>query len=414
MRILTISTQKPDSTGSGVYLAQTVRAFRAAGHEVAVIAGVDADDDPALGEGVLFHPVRYRTPDLPFPVCGMSDQMPYASTRYRDMTPDMVTRFEAAFSAAIADVARTFEPDLVICHHLYLVAAVTVEAGLPCPVTAVCHSTDLRQMRSHGLERERIVSAVRALDLVFSLHEAQKREIEDVYGVPAERIRVAGTGYDRTVFREGLNPRAVDRAEVAYVGKISRKKGVESLLRCLDLLPLPKDRLAVRLVGGHSTEDDLARMRALAKEVRFPVEFAGKVDQDELVRTYQRAHVFVLPSFYEGLPLVVIEALACGCRVVVTDLPGIREWLDESVPGAPVTYVQPPRMVGVDEPAQEDLPAFEQRLARAIERSAQEALQPARCEDAPVDMARLSWNALGARMLELVAATSLQVGAAAL
>lgn len=414
MRILTISAQKPDSTGSGVYLAQTVRAFRAAGHEVAVIAGVDADDDPALGEGVLFHPVRYRTPDLPFPVCGMSDQMPYASTRYRDMTPDMVARFEAAFSAAIADVARTFEPDLVICHHLYLVAAVTVEAGLPCPVTAVCHSTDLRQMRSHGLERERIVSAVRALDLVFSLHEAQKREIEDVYGVPAERIRVAGTGYDRTVFREGLNPRAVDRAEVSYVGKISRKKGVESLLRCLDLLPLPKDRLAVLLVGGHSTEDDLARMRALAKEVRFPVEFAGKVDQDELVRTYQRAHVFVLPSFYEGLPLVVIEALACGCRVVVTDLPGIREWLDESVPGAPVTYVQPPRMVGVDEPAQEDLPAFEQRLARAIERSAQEALQPARCEDAPVDMARLSWNALGARMLELVAATSLQVGAAAL
>ncbi|WP_225749231.1 glycosyltransferase family 4 protein [Paraeggerthella sp. Marseille-Q4926] len=414
MRILTISAQKPDSTGSGVYLAQTVRAFRAAGHEVAVIAGVDADDDPALGEGVLFHPVRYRTPDLPFPVCGMSDQMPYASTRYRDMTPDMVARFEAAFSAAIADVARTFEPDLVICHHLYLVAAVTVEAGLPCPVTAVCHSTDLRQMRSHGLERERIVSAVRALDLVFSLHEAQKREIEDVYGVPAERIRVVGTGYDRTVFREDPNSRTVDRAEVAYVGKISRKKGVESLLRCLDLLSLPKGRLAVRLVGGHSTEDELARMRALAKEARFPVEFAGKVDQDELVRTYQRAHVFVLPSFYEGLPLVVIEALACGCRVVVTDLPGIREWLDESVPGAPVAYVQPPRMVGVDEPVQEDLPAFEQRLARAIERSAQEALQPARCEDAPVDMARLSWNALGARMLELVAATSLQVGAAAL
>ena len=155
-------------------------------------------------------------------------------------------------------------------------------------------------------------------------------------------------------------------------------------------------------------------MRSLAEGSGFSVEFAGKVDQDELVRTYQAAHLFVLPSFYEGLPLVVVEALACGCRVVVTDLPGVRAWLDESVPGAPVTYVDPPRMVGVDEPAQEDLPAFEQRLARAIERSAQEALQPARCEDAPVDMARLSWNALGARMLELAAATSLQVGAAAL
>lgn len=398
MRILTISAQKPDSTGSGVYLAQTVRAFRAAGHEVAVIAGVDADDDPALGEGVLFRPVRYRTPDLPFPVCGMSDQMPYASTRYRDMTPDMTACFEAAFSAAIADVARAFEPDLVICHHLYLVAAVTVEAGLSCPVTAVCHSTDLRQMRSHGLERERIVSAVRALDLVFSLHEAQKREIEDVYGVPVERIRVVGTGYDSAVFREGPNPRAVDRAEVAYVGKISRKKGVESLLRCLDLLPLPKDRLAVRLVGGHSTEDELARMRALAKEARFPVEFAGKVDQDELVRTYQRAHVFVLPSFYEGLPLVVIEALACGCRVVVTDLSGIREWLEAAAPGAPVAYVQPPRMADVDEPLEQDLPAFEQRLAEAVERAVREAALQGRgtgCE-----VSHLSWDALGERMID--------------
>lgn len=414
MNILTISAQKPDSTGSGVYLAETVRAFRAAGHDVAVIAGVDADDAPVLAEGVLFHPVRYRTHDLPFPVCGMSDQMPYVSTRYRDMTPDMVARFEAAFSAAIADVTRTFKPDLVICHHLYLVTAVVAGAGLACPVTAVCHSTDLRQMRSHGLKRDRIVSAVRALDLVFSLHEAQKREIEDVYGISSERIRVVGTGYDCTVFREGPNPRAAGRIQIAYVGKISRKKGVESLLRCLDLMSLPKDRLALRLVGGHSTEDELARMRSLAEGNGFSVEFAGKVDQDELVRTYQAAHLFVLPSFYEGLPLVVVEALACGCRVVVTDLPGVRAWLDESVPGAPVTYVDPPRMVGVDEPAQEDLPAFEQRLARAIERSAQEALQPARCEDAPVDMARLSWNALGARMLELAAATSLQVGAAAL
>ena len=39
------------------------------------------------------------------------------------------------------------------------------------------------------------------------------------------------------------------------------------------------------------------------------------------------AHVFVLPSFYEGLPLVLVEALACGCRLVCTDLPGVRSGL---------------------------------------------------------------------------------------
>lgn len=77
MRILCISAQKPDSTGSGVYLAETVRSMIGQGHEVAVIAGIDRDDVPQLPAGAEFFPVRFRMDALPFPVCGMSDVMPY-------------------------------------------------------------------------------------------------------------------------------------------------------------------------------------------------------------------------------------------------------------------------------------------------------------------------------------------------
>ena len=62
MRILCISAQKPDSTGSGVYLAETVASMAAAGHQVAVIAGIDKDDSPQLAprrrvpSGALPHP----------------------------------------------------------------------------------------------------------------------------------------------------------------------------------------------------------------------------------------------------------------------------------------------------------------------------------------------------------------------
>ena len=52
MRILCISAQKPDSTGSGVYLAETVASLAAAGHQLAVIAGIDKDDSPQLALGV--------------------------------------------------------------------------------------------------------------------------------------------------------------------------------------------------------------------------------------------------------------------------------------------------------------------------------------------------------------------------
>lgn len=51
MRILNISAQKPDSTGSGVYLSEMVRCELLAGHAAAVVAGVDASDEPTLPEG---------------------------------------------------------------------------------------------------------------------------------------------------------------------------------------------------------------------------------------------------------------------------------------------------------------------------------------------------------------------------
>lgn len=106
MNILVITAQKPDSTGSGVYVAETVRAFSSAGHDVALVAGIDVADETTLPKGVAFHPVRFRTPKLPYPVCGMSDQMPYEATRYRDMTPEMCERFKHAFDQAIREACQ--------------------------------------------------------------------------------------------------------------------------------------------------------------------------------------------------------------------------------------------------------------------------------------------------------------------
>lgn len=81
------------------------------------------------------------------------------------------------------------------------------------------------------------------------------------------------------------------------------------------------------------------------------------LSQEALAKVYNLCQIFVLPSFFDALPLTVIEALACGDRVVVTDLPGIQEWLGANAPGADVRYVPLPRMENTDEPVAEDLPA---------------------------------------------------------
>lgn len=397
MRILCVSAQKPDSTGSGVYLAETARAFVSAGHEVMVVAGLDVRDTPDLPEGVRLEAVRFNTSDLPFPVVGMSDAMPYEATRYRDMTPAMLERFYAAFEGVLARAYADFLPDLVICHHLYLVTALAVRLVPPCPVTAVCHSTDMRQMRSHGLEREAVTASVRQLDRIFALHDEQKAEIVEFYGVDANRIVVVGTGYNAQVFcPRDVQNRHQGPLRIAYAGKICRKKGLESLIAALDLLPFSPDELEAVLVGGNGSREEVARIAERAARSRYQVSLPGRVSQDDLVDLYRTADVFVLPSFFEGLPLVLVEALACGCRVVTTDLPGVRPWLSAALPASPVEYVVPPRMEGVDEPIEEDLPAFERALAAALERS----LVAARDEGpATTDARALSWEALVVRML---------------
>lgn len=407
MKILVITAQKPDSTGSGVYVAETVRAFSSAGHEVTLVAGIDISDNVTLPEGVAFHPVRFRTPELPFPVCGMSDQMPYEATRYRDMTPEMCERFKRAFDQAIREACEEKFPDVVLCHHLYLACGVAVHCvrevaearGFTCPnVRGICHSTDLRQMGKHSLEREFIVEGVRALDCIFALHEPQKREIAEMYGVPERRVRVVGSGYNDKLFNPTDRTPHVEGtpARFLYVGKIWRKKGVESLIRCAQLLETAPSDITFNLVGGHNDEEEFAQLRALADDSPYRFDFHGKVEQKRLLGAYREADVFVLPSFFEGLPLVVIEALACGCKAVVTDLPGIRPWISANIPAAPVWYVEPPRMESVDEPVADDLPAFEQRLAGALDAAAA-APAPSAADFAGIE--HVTWAGLAERLI---------------
>lgn len=391
MRILTITAQKPNSTGSGFYLTELVKAFAARGHEQAVISGIYREDDPWFPEGVKSYPVYFKTEELPFPIAGMSDEMPYESTVYGQMTEKMTEQFQAAFRRVIRQAAEEFAPELVVCHHLYLVTSVAREELPDVPVCGFCHNTDLRQLKKIPLMREYIRSRIPGLNRIFALHEEQKREILRVFPeVSEEQIRIAGTGYNAAVFYRRAEKRpepgtGEEPLRLIYAGKIAKKKGVACLLRSLSLLPWAPDRLRLELAGGAGNQEEYREILALGEACRYPVRFLGKLAQKELALAYSRSDLFVLPSFSEGLPLTIMEAMACGCRVVVTDLPGIRPWVEEHVAHAPVCYIKPPEMRNADEPVAGSLEPFEKRLAEAIQDCAGRAYpgQP--------DLSGISW-----------------------
>ena len=369
MRILSVTAQKADSTGSGVFLTELVKGFEKAGHQQAIVCGTVHRDDIRMPAGVAVFPVYYQSADVPFAVCGMSDEMPYKSTRYCDMNERMTEQLFRAFRKQIVEAVEVFRPDVILCHHLYFLAALVRELYPGIPVYGQCHGSDLRQFLKNPWQHEWILSRIPKLDGIFALHEEQKKQICFIYGIPEEKVHVMGTGYNSDVFFVNeivKQTRQSDKIRLIFAGKISEKKGVMSLLRAMNYVRQP-EVYELAFAGGYGNEEEYAQILRLAEEAPCDVRFLGKLPHAKLAEEMNLSDVFVLPSFYEGLPLVLFEAMACGLQAICTDLPGIRPWMNRAVPKHGVSFVKPPEMRNEDEPLEEGLAEFERRLAAAVD-----------------------------------------------
>lgn len=400
MRILSITAQKPNSTGSGVYLTELVRELAIKGHEQAVVAGVYAEDCPEFPQGTQFYPVYFNSPKLPFPIVGMSDEMPYQSTRYCDMTEEMAGQFRHSFLKVIKTVVEEWKPELIFCHHLYYLTALVREHFPSLQVYGFCHNTDIRQMSKTNFKCDYIASQIQRLDRIFVPQNAQRISASKIYGIEKERMTELGMGYNKELFypKERGRLGQVEQSKplkLVFAGKIAYKKGVASLIKSLSLLPYKKDELILRLAGSAGNKAEYQSIQELAAKSPYPIEFMGRLSQEKLADIYRESDIFVLPSFFDGLPLVVMEALACGDKVVVTELPGVRKWLCDVVSNACVVYVPMPGMKHTDEPIEEELPAFEQALAEKIVECASLPEREA------LDLTAISWENICERILEI-------------
>lgn len=410
MRILQVSAQKPHSTGSGVYLTGMAEGFKEMGHSQALMVGLSEGEELPQKERMIFdgikqYPLYYDSEKLNFPVLGMSDVMPYPSTRYRDLNEAMVRSFHEALKEQTLKALQIFRPDVVISHHLYLSTAMLREF-VPKEVLllGVCHETCLRQIQSHDLCKEYILENIRNLDGILALHEDQKRRIESIFNIPSDKVIVVGSGYDRKIFYDRHLPKDTDIIEVVYTGKMSKAKGVLSLMRSLEKMmsdpdsPLKKgQQLRLRLIGGGNNQEQ-EEIRSLAAECTYRVELLGRLEtQEEIAAIYSKSHIFVLASFFEGLPLVISEAAACGLEVVTTDIPGVQAWI-ESVVGMneQMVFVPLPKMQTIDTPEAADLPNFEKQLADVLAEKVQK-INTQREITVPM-WEKLSWRGLCERI----------------
>lgn len=407
MNILSITTQKPHSTGSGTYLTELVHSFHRKGHRQAVVAGIYPGDKVTFPREVSFYPVYYKIPDanaqdlslsidsmppkktkesnaptLSFPVLGMSDTMPYPSTRYSQLTDPQLAELESAFCTAVGQAIQDLQPDIILCHHLFLLTAILRKYFPDQKIYGICHGSDLRQMKnllerkngyqSSPLSALQIPQRIQELDGIFALHSEQKTQIAKYHQVPDHRITVIGTGYNNALFcpaSDLAKPKDKDDPfRFIYAGKICREKGTAELLKALQLLSKETHRpFQLHLAGGCKDSDIATQLTGnpqqplvpgLLSTFDFPIYYHGLLSQPDLADLYRKCDAFVLPSYYEGLPLVLIEAMACGLATLCTDLPGVQNWLREEIPHYNTVFVSLPPMISIDEPDPDALPEY--------------------------------------------------------
>lgn len=164
-------------------------------------------------------------------------------------------------------------------------------------------------------------------DRVICYTPLERDRLISEFGVHPEGIAVIPNGVNTEVFSPGVARADDEFRRLLWVGRYVKGKGVEFLVHAAAELVRAVPNLRVTLVGEGPEEEAI---RQLASELRLDahIEYLPFMSYDEMPAQYRRAEMLVLPSLQEGVPRTMLEAMACGRPVVISDFDHLRHLVD--------------------------------------------------------------------------------------
>ncbi len=163
-----------------------------------------------------------------------------------------------------------------------------------------------------------------AADRVIVTTEAMRQDVAGRLPSAEPRVRVVPNYVDTDRFCPGP-ARGGQRRRLCFVGRLNQhEKNLQALVAAIAGLDVELD-----LIGNGPLRNEL--LQAAARDPRLHL--LGSVPNEHLPERLRAADAFVLPSFYEGHPKALLEAMACGLPVITTNVPGIRELIQHGHTG---------------------------------------------------------------------------------
>ncbi|SEL70666.1 Glycosyltransferase involved in cell wall bisynthesis [Colwellia chukchiensis] len=203
---------------------------------------------------------------------------------------------------------------------------------LRCDFYFKVHGSDINLHGKVPARAKQIVNASKKAKGILSVSQALADEMIAM-GIAKEKIQVIYNGVDHEKFK--VNKITFDKNTpdyVLYVGNLKKEKGVIELLEGFAAIAKQYPLLQLHYAGAGSMSTAITTL-AKTMAISDRVILHGSVDHERLPALISQARILALPSYNEGVPNVVLEAMACGTPVLVSNVGGIPEVVDEAICG---------------------------------------------------------------------------------
>jgi N-acetyl-alpha-D-glucosaminyl L-malate synthase BshA len=242
-------------------------------------------------------------------------------------------------------LVRRYDIDVIHAHHTIPTGFVGVIIAkiMRRPIVITAHLMDItthgadvgpleniKDFESNFIFRRLIIFTLNSSNKIIAVSADLANKIE-LMGIDNKKISILRNAVDVNKFKPLKNTELRNNFNISeedililFIGHLEAFKGIYELIDAFCKVKGKINNLKLMIIGeGH--EEQKVKEKVSELELDNFIIFTGKISPEVIQNFYQMADIFVLPSYTEGLPLVVIEAMACGLPVIVSNVGGIPE-----------------------------------------------------------------------------------------